>query len=150
MKSNPLKGQHLKKIRKHLGIKQEDFAKGLDITGGYLSEIETGKKKPSFNILNKLVDRYYVNISYLFTGKGSYFIQPGKDQPPVPEANHPSIRDDMKIIKEMQWYIDNIPVVRYAILEFFKSYLFNNRDMINEEVETFREKNPEEKKKKSR
>jgi transcriptional regulator with XRE-family HTH domain len=147
MKNNKLKGQRLRKIRKHLGIKQHDFAQSLDITGGYLSEIETGKKKPGIEILNKLINRYYVNIAYLFTGKGSYFIQPEKEQPFESESKQPSIGDDIKILKEMQWYIDNIPVVRYAIIEFFKSYLYDKRGMIEQEVEKFKKENPEEKNK---
>ncbi len=142
MNNNKLKGECLKNIRLQMGIKQQDFAQSLNISGGYLSELEKGKKKPGINILNKLSDKYFVNIAYLFTGKGSYFIQPEEEQKPEPESKTQSVGDDMKIIEEMEWYIKNIPIVRFALIEFFKNYLYEKRGMIEEEVEKYRKENP--------
>ena len=90
-----------------------------------------------------MVDKYQVNISYLFTGKGNYFIHPGKESSNEPAANEKEMPDDKKISEEMKWYIDHIPVVRFALIEFFKSYLFEKRGMIEEELEKFRKKNKE-------
>ncbi len=136
-------GNGIKKIRQYLGLKQKNLAEILDISGGYLSEIECGKKNPGIEILNKLVDKYQVNISYLFTGNGSYFIHPGKENSNEPAANDKEISDEKKLSEEMKWYIEHIPVVRFALIEFFKSYLYDKRGMIEEEVEKFRKKNKE-------
>jgi DNA-binding XRE family transcriptional regulator len=39
-------GKRVKLIRKDLRISQKDFANKINISGSYLSEIESGKSKP--------------------------------------------------------------------------------------------------------
>jgi hypothetical protein len=48
------------------------------------------------------------------------------------------------MLEEMLWYIERIPVVGYAVFEFFKSYMYEKRGMIEEEVKKIIENNPEE------
>jgi transcriptional regulator with XRE-family HTH domain len=150
MNDYKLKGERLKKIRQHMGIKQQDFAYSLNISGGYLSELEKGKKKPGIEILNKLSNKYFVNIAYLFTGKGTLFLRPEDLQKPEHEIEPESklkpqaVGDDIKILEEMEWYIKHIPVVRFALIDFFKNYLYEKRGMIEEEVKKYRKENPEE------
>ncbi len=141
--NNELLGTGIKKIRQYLGLKQKDLAKILDISGGYLSELECGKKNPGIDVLNKLVEKYQVNISYLFTGNGSFFIPTGKETLDETETNIKEISAGNELLEEMNWYIENIPLVRFALIEFFKSYLYDKRGLIEEEVEKFREKNKE-------
>jgi len=143
MNNKELIGSGIKKIRKHLGFKQKDFAKSLNISGGFLSEIECGKKNPGIEILNTLVDKYQINISYLFTGKGSYFIHPEKESTNETEENKYVPSDEMELLEEMEWYIEHIPVARFALLEFFKNYLYEKKGMIEEEVEKYLKKQKE-------
>jgi transcriptional regulator with XRE-family HTH domain len=140
-------GHGIKRIRRYMGLKQIDLAESLNISSGYLSEIECGKKNPGIEILNKLVDKYKVNISYLFTGKGSYFIHTGKESSNEPYTNKKEISEEKGLLEEMKWYIKNIAVVRFALIGFFKNYLYEKRGMIKEEVEKYHKENPEEKNK---
>ena len=140
MTNNKLIGSGIKTIRKHLGFKQKDFAKSLNISGGFLSEIECGKKNPSMDVLNALVDKFQINVSYLFTGKGNYFIHPEKERANDSEGDEYIPPDEMELLDEMSWYIDHIPVARFAVLEFFKTYLYNKRGMIEKEVERYLKK----------
>jgi transcriptional regulator with XRE-family HTH domain len=139
MKNKELIGKCIRNIREHLGMKQKELAQTLDIASGYLSEIEAGKKNPGIDVVEKLHSLYNVNISYLFTGEGGLFIQPkGK------KKKGPS--DEMTLAKNMMWYVMNIPVVRYAMLEFFRTYMYEKGNMVEEDVEAFLEANKGEKK----
>jgi len=49
-------GKAIKKLRKELTPKltQHEYAKIIGITQAYLSQVETGKKKPSIEVLEKI------------------------------------------------------------------------------------------------
>lgn len=47
-------GKMLKEVRGSLNISQKTMAKKLNISRGYVSEIETGAKKPSFQLCVKI------------------------------------------------------------------------------------------------
>jgi transcriptional regulator with XRE-family HTH domain len=135
-----------KTIREHLGLKQKEFAETLGIAGGYISEIEAGKKNPGIDVLEKLHRLHNVNISYLFTGEGDLFIQPGeekKKEPAPPAAKEPS--DEMTMARKLIWHVMNIPVVRYAMLEAFSTHMYEKGDMVEKYVEAFLNANKGEK-----
>ncbi|MCP4153961.1 MAG: helix-turn-helix transcriptional regulator [bacterium] len=137
-----LKGTRIKQIRKHLGLNQKVFAKKLAITNSYLSEIESGKKKPGVEVLNKLVEKFQINVSFIFTGVGNFFLKPEENKNPlfsIDKANYKNkcSSEELEILKEMFWYIENISVVRFAMVEYFKFYLYNKKGMIEEEVDIF-------------
>ena len=52
----------LKEIRLELGLRQEDLAKDLGITQGYLSKLEQGWLQPKEDTLIKLYQIYEVSI----------------------------------------------------------------------------------------
>ena len=146
MENKELMAKCMKTIREHLGLKQIEFAQTLGIASGYISEIEAAKKNPGIDVLEKLHRLYNVNISFLFTGEGDLFIQPGeekKKEPAPPAAKETS--DEMTMARKLMWYVMNIPVVRYAMLEAFRSYLYEKGDMVEKDVEAFLKANPGEK-----
>lgn len=55
----------LKKIRIFHNIKQNELATKLEISNSYLSEIENGKKSPSFELLEKYSTYFDIPISSL-------------------------------------------------------------------------------------
>ena len=55
----------LKKIRLFHNIKQNELATKLEISNSYLSEIENGKKSPSFELLEKYSTYFDIPISSL-------------------------------------------------------------------------------------
>ena len=112
-----------------------------------MSEIEAGKKNPGIDVLEKLHHLYNVNISYLFTGEGDLFIQPWekeKKEPKTPASKE--LSDEMILTRKMMWHVMNIPVVRYAMLEAFSTYMYEKGDMVEKYVEDFLKANPGEKK----
>ncbi len=61
-------GKNLQKRRKAFGIPQYELAKRLDISPNHLSSLETGKAKPSFDLLCKLCTELDVTPDYLILG----------------------------------------------------------------------------------
>lgn len=120
-----------------MGINQRQFAKSLDISSGYLSEIEAGKKNPGIEVLNKLFETYNVNISFLFTGEGDLFVDPQKKEIFMPGKKNTVILEEADLLEELSWYLKHIPIVRFAVLEFFQSYLFNKKGMIDKEIKKY-------------
>ena len=58
-------GEALKMFRTIHGYKAKELAKLLEISPSYLSEIENGKKTPSYDLLEKYSDVFDVKLSTL-------------------------------------------------------------------------------------
>ena len=66
----------LQKIRKKLKLSQEEIADETNITYRAYTSYERGDRKPSFEFLVKLVEKYNVNLNWLIAGKGEMFNAP--------------------------------------------------------------------------
>lgn len=56
----------IRKIRKDQSLTQHEFAEMIGISGGYLSEIEVGKKKPTIELINFIITEYKISPNELF------------------------------------------------------------------------------------
>lgn len=145
-KMEELIGDRLKRIRKHLRMTQMELAQAMGVSSGYISDIEKNKKSPGRDVLKKLYDKFHVDINYLFSGEGEFFLERGKGKEetrkkePKTWSEIKDIDDTEKVIEEMIWYIKHVPIVRYAMIEFFLGYIYERRDLIEEEVAKYREK----------
>ena len=61
-------GENIKKVRKEQNATQEEFAKKLEISRSYLSDIENNRKNISTNTLRNISEKLNVSINYLTTG----------------------------------------------------------------------------------
>lgn len=127
-------GQRFKEIRHHLKLLQKDFAANLDVTGSFLSEVEKGKAKPGLDVLRRLYLSYNVNLNYLLDGFGEPFLNRSESASPISSATGL----EKEKLQELLFYIENAPVVRYAVYEFFSNYLYKNKGMIEEDMEKIR------------
>lgn len=59
-------GKKLKKLREERGWTLEKFAYENDVSKGYISDIEAGKRLPSLKMLNKIANALDVDIKELF------------------------------------------------------------------------------------
>ena len=57
--------ERLKQLRKEKGMTQLDLAKALDVSGGTVAMWETGKRKPSFEMLDKLTEVFEKRLDYI-------------------------------------------------------------------------------------
>lgn len=57
--------ERIKQLRKEKGLTQTEFAKALGISGATVAMWETGKRRPSFEMMEKLTDFFDKNRGYL-------------------------------------------------------------------------------------
>ena len=59
-------GKNLKKLRKSAGLTQEQLAEKAKVSTTYLAYIETGTKRPSLKVINKIAEVLGVKTKDLF------------------------------------------------------------------------------------
>ena len=126
-------GKRVAKVRQELKIKQEDFAPSLNIVVSTLSLIETGKTKPGYSFFKKITDVYNVNPLYLLTGKGEKFINEDTLNP----REKRDYGEFTEMIEELYYYLDNSPMVKFAVMDFFKNYLYNHQEVLAEDIKKY-------------
>lgn len=63
----------IKQIRKYLGLSQAKFAENLCLSGGYVSGLESEKRKTNDRIIRLIGITYGVNELWLKTGEGQMY-----------------------------------------------------------------------------
>lgn len=110
-------GRRVREVRETLKITLEDMKKLSRVSRSYISEFERGMRLPSGRYLFFLIERYGIDINYLYTGKGQLFIQP--------DGNRKKIYDFGKYeeeIDDLLYHITHIPNALYAVLGHFSDY----------------------------
>ena len=62
-------GERIKEFRTAVRMTQEELAEKLFVSVGYISEIETGKKSPSLQLLVQIIDLLGCSPNELFEYK---------------------------------------------------------------------------------
>lgn len=89
--------QALKKIREFHNMKQNELANSIGISNSYLSEIESGKKSPSLDLLQKYSDLFDIPVSSLI-----YFseeLNSGSDS----SINKLKVKSRKFLLKLLEW-----------------------------------------------
>lgn len=60
-------GNKIQKLRKELGLTQEEFAEKINISRTHMGHIEQGRKSPSLKVMEKLARTLKVKVSDLFS-----------------------------------------------------------------------------------
>ncbi len=111
-------GRRLKLVRVSLGLSIDKISKKTGFSKSLISEAENGRKKPSSIYLFGLLDQFKVNVNYVLTGNGQMFL------------DRSSSMDEE--IRELFHMLENVSLVKYAVLGFFIEYKIRNKDIINE------------------
>ena len=92
--------ERLKSLRLSRGITQDQFALELNLGRSVVSMYETGNRKPSFEVLEKIADYYNVPMDYLLCKTDSIDTEPHYyHDPEVAEmANELKDNPDMRIL----------------------------------------------------
>ncbi|MCI8608440.1 MAG: helix-turn-helix transcriptional regulator [Firmicutes bacterium] len=64
-------GERIQNVRKKKGFTQAQLSEAVDISQGYLSDIESGKELPGRDVLFKLCEALDVGLDYLYYGERS-------------------------------------------------------------------------------
>lgn len=65
--------ERLQKIRKKLGLSQDEISTQIGISYRAYTSYERGDRKPSLEFLNEMFKKYNVNMNYLICGDGEMF-----------------------------------------------------------------------------
>ncbi len=122
-------GVRMRKIRKALGYTQEHIVSFFDIGRANYSRIEKGEVLPNAGVLNTLRVEFNVSLDWLITGGGKMFISAldskGKGESIDFGEYAPEIR-------ELLMYMENVPMVKHAVLGFFLEYKIKYNDSIRQ------------------
>jgi len=123
-------GQRIKFFRNALGITIADLSRKAGLSIGMISETETGKNKPSPNLMLALLEFYHLNLNWLLTGEGEMLVS---DSPPaLPEKKEYGYLDEE--VQQLLWHLEHTMVVRLAVVGFFLEYLYQNEELIKRET----------------
>lgn len=123
-------GQRIKAVRKALDFNQKDFAKTIGISNSFLSELEAGHTKASYDFFFNLSRQHRVNIHFLLHGQGDIIYEPSAE-PPKLERDFGDFNDK---VHEMLWYFENSPMVKMAVLGFYSRFMYDNEDYIAKDI----------------
>lgn len=120
-------GIRLRKVRKTLKYSLEDMYQMTGFSKSLICEAENGQKKPSSTYLFHLLDKFNVNINFIFKGKGTMFL-------PETEMKLEMGKDKDKV-KDMLFHMEHVEFIRYSILSHFMKFKAENKKVINEILE---------------
>jgi len=69
-------------LRESINISQQKFSELINVSRGYINDIERGKE-PSFNFIKTLLKSTNVNLEWLVTGEGEMYRQAVEKRPPT-------------------------------------------------------------------
>ncbi|AJS60048.1 helix-turn-helix domain-containing protein [Paenibacillus sp. IHBB 10380] len=108
-------GNRIAELREIRGWTQEDLSRSIGITRASLSHYEKNRRKPDFEILSKLADKFGVSIDYL-----------------IGRTNHTElVMDD-----DVREFVDNLELSDDKILERI-NLTIDGRSLTEEEAKRF-------------
>lgn len=122
-------GDKIKEVRVGLNKSQTEFAKELNLSRSGVTQIESGKTNPSFEVINKIVSIYGIPPEFFFNSHDKDKII--SDTPPARGLTE----NDLSVLKSMNFihYIDNIVL-------YINNSDSKNRSVLREVKKLFREK----------
>jgi transcriptional regulator with XRE-family HTH domain len=118
-------GKRLRDIREALNITLEKMQEISGFSKSLISAAEKGQKKPSSIYLYVLLERFNVDLNYIFSGKGNMFRH-------VPKLLDPGDPDLGHTCEELVYMIENVELVRYAMMTEYIKFKAQNKTLINE------------------
>ncbi len=118
-------GKRLRDIREALNITLEKMQEITGFSKSLISAAEKGQKKPSSIYLYFLLDRFNVDLNYVFSGKGNMFKH-------IPKRLDPGDPDLVHSCEELIYMIENVELVRYAMMTEYIKFKAQNKTLINE------------------
>lgn len=120
----------LKAIRHALDLSQKEFAGHIKISAPSYSEIETGKYKPKFDVIQSIGKAFNVNLYYLLYGEGEMFIDPSH---PFFKSTSGFLIKDHEVRKFFR-YFEYSPMVQLMVLAHFRKILNTEKEAIEKEM----------------
>jgi transcriptional regulator with XRE-family HTH domain len=120
-------GQRLRKLRKHLKLNQGELAVHIDIGRADLSSTERGRIYPTVYVLYLLKQKFNISLNWLLFNEGEMFYTP-----PVKRRKNSGLNPLNEDLKDLFFCIENIPMVRHAVLSFFYEFKVKNQYLVED------------------
>ncbi len=140
MKKQEIKaiGQRIREAREHLGVTQKEFAHKMNTANTHLSDVENGRVGPGITFFSNIVKYHKVNPLYILFGDLPRFLG-GEAEEKKPEVGKgkpgtPDIEGYTPRLQEMVTYFNRSPMVKFAVLNFFSTYIVENKDLIKDDI----------------
>jgi transcriptional regulator with XRE-family HTH domain len=128
-------GQRLKYFRNTQNITISELSAKTGLSKGMISETETGKNKPSPNLMLALLNIYGLNLNWLLTGEGEILSKKCEGGLPSQKKDYGELNDE---IHELLWHFEHTLVVKLAIIGFFLEYMHQNEDIVKDNREQYK------------
>jgi transcriptional regulator with XRE-family HTH domain len=132
-------GCRLKLFRKSRGITIQDLSERIGISRTTISDVERGHTRPPVHFLLALFKLYGLNINWLLSGEGKMILKREAASLAAARAASTNVMEDE--YNQLLFYLENAPVVKYAVLGFFREYFHKNKDIIEENIHITRKRN---------
>lgn len=119
-------GEKIRQVRKSLGYTQDRMVDFFDCGRANYSRIEKGEVFPNPAMLLVFNSHFNVSLHWLVCGKGEMLEQDEKQE----EMNPPADGSDAAEIQNLVDCIENIPMVKHAVLGYFLEYIEKNKKLI--------------------
>lgn len=126
-------GKRLKKTRKAIKLNQGPYSQKLGFSKTSISDYETGKKKPPFDLLVSLSRVFNVNLHYILFGEGEMFRHQEEmsrtgsgDTAPFGDLT-PGIVKIIETMKASQY-------ARAGIYTTAMEFLYKHKDLIRQDI----------------
>ncbi|MCP5045963.1 MAG: helix-turn-helix transcriptional regulator [bacterium] len=130
--------KRLKAVRESLGLNQTELAHRLGSSPTAISELEKGKYKPNYDMLERLAVEFKVNLYYLFFGVGEIFSE-GDSGPTVAELlRHADVSREsfLKFLGDLQ----RSPYLLLSIMSHYRFLLSTAESTVQKEFEDYEKK----------
>ena len=122
--------RRLQEVRHRLHLMQKELAEMIGYSDSFISLLEAAQTKPGYFFFKNMLEKFNVNPLYLLSGEGEMFLE---------EENKKNIGrvykgEEKETVEELLYYLENAPVIRFAVLEYFLSYLYQHKDMIDAQI----------------
>jgi transcriptional regulator with XRE-family HTH domain len=124
-------GKRLNQVRKKMGLNQGEFGEHLGCGRSNISQIETGLFFPTASSLAVLKSKFNVSLDWLFSGKGSMFIE--EKEKNIDLLDFQEYSNDIKtMLMEMK---NSKPIMHLVLAEFFEIKLDKNPSILERKKE---------------
>lgn len=109
--------ERLKAIRRALSLNQSEVIKKTGINQSFYSDIENGKKTPSFDFIVRIAEVYNISLDYLILGEGAMFLKDKETNDKIKEQYYAliekiskmNLENQIKIVRAIDATLDLIP-----------------------------------------
>jgi transcriptional regulator with XRE-family HTH domain len=96
-------GERFRQLRKELGLSQIDLSDKLGVNPSAISQMESGRIRPSLDTMMLLSKNYGINLHWLITGRGDMYENTGEVRKPPAKAQLTQLQEMLNRSSRRSW-----------------------------------------------